>query len=78
MALVVTSNDVYSGMLTARPAKAESNAKNLAAEALRSEPVASVSNPPTIGTQIARLRNGIGLPVISTVRSKHSIAAQKS
>src|SRR5574337_1026738 len=67
IALVLLSNCVNSGMVTANPASATSIERERAKGALRSEPVASTSNPPRIGIQIARLRNGI--PVIVTFRS---------
>ena len=58
MALVVTSNWVYSGIVTRKPASAPASAIQRAGVAARSpsRPTASTTSPATIGTQMASER----------------------
>ena len=60
--LVPVSKPVNNGMVTSTPSTEVTSAIIRCSGAFRSEPVASTTKPPIIGTQIARLRRGI--PVI--------------
>src|SRR5829696_2914803 len=59
IAEVATSNCAYSGTVTRKAAIAPIRAIQRAAPASRSRPTASTARPATIGTQIARERNGV-------------------
>src|SRR5437867_3284367 len=68
MAEVDTSNCVHSGNATNRPASEPISAIRRAMGALRSAPVASVSSPAMMGTQMVRLRMGSPESIVSVVR----------
>ena len=66
---------VYSGIVTRKPSKATTSAKNRARPALRSDPVKSTTMAPTMGTQMERLSRIEEFEAIISVDSWRTRAA---